>query len=79
MFGLNWMEPLIKVGTLGVGAVVVTYLFLRIFIWSRSIDMPVEQASKHALWTGFLAWAFSSLAPATQAGIYSASQNLGSP
>ncbi|AIY01766.1 hypothetical protein ART_2167 [Arthrobacter sp. PAMC 25486] len=74
MFGVNWMELLILVGTIGVGVTVVTYLALRLFVWSKAESKSLEYIRRHALWTGVIAWAFSSLAGANRAGIYDPDQ-----
>ncbi|MGP9500833.1 hypothetical protein ACT3TS_01305 [Specibacter sp. AOP5-B1-6] len=71
MLGINWMELLVLVGTIGVGAAVVVYLALRMFVWSKAESKSLEHIRKHALWTGIIAWAFSSLTGASRAGLYS--------
>lgn len=75
MFGINWMELLVLVGTIGVGAAVVVYLALRMFVWSKAESKSLEHIRKHALWTGIIAWAFSSLTGASRAGLYSPKQS----
>lgn len=70
MFGVNWMELLILIGTIGVGSAVLAYLVLRLFVWSKAESQSLERIRRHALWTGVIAWAFSSLAGAGRAGIY---------
>lgn len=70
MFAPSWMELLALVGTIGIGAAMVTYLALRLFVWSRAKSKSLEHIRKHALWTGVIAWALSSLAGANRAGIY---------
>lgn len=70
MFGVNWMQLLAIVATLGIGAVVVSYLFLRLFVWTKFASRSLEHIRRHALWTGILAWAVSGLHGANRAGIY---------
>ncbi len=70
MLAPNWIELLVLVGTVGVPAAVVVYLALRMFVWSRAKSKSLEHIRNHALWTGIIAWAFSSLAGAGRAGIY---------
>lgn len=70
MFGTNWMERLFFMGMIGVVVTVVAYLSLRMFVWSKAAAKSLEYIRRHALWTGFIAWAFSSLAGANRAGIY---------
>ncbi|MGO2541960.1 MAG: hypothetical protein ACTH8J_12490 [Specibacter sp.] len=70
MLGINWMELLVLVGTIGVGAAVVVYLALRMFVWSKAESQSLEHIRKHALWTGIIAWVFSSLTGAGRAGLY---------
>ncbi|MBP2413270.1 hypothetical protein JOF48_002069 [Arthrobacter stackebrandtii] len=74
MLAPNWMELLVLVGTGGVGAAVLIYLVLRMFVWNKAESKSLERISKHAFWTGFIAWAFSSLAGANRAGLYSPHQ-----
>ncbi|WP_425859917.1 hypothetical protein [Arthrobacter sp. TWP1-1] len=64
------MERLVLIGTVGVVVVVVAYLALRLFVWTSAASKSLEYIRRHALWTGFIAWAFSSLAGANRAGIY---------
>lgn len=74
MLGVDWMELLVLVGTVGAGAAMAAYLALRLFVWGQAESQSLERIRKHALWTGVLAWGFSSLAPANRAGIYFADQ-----
>lgn len=75
MLGINWMQLLVLVGTIGVGAALVVYLALRMFVWSKAESKSLEHIRKHALWTGIIAWAFSSLTGASRAGLYSSRQS----
>lgn len=70
MFAPSWPEALILLGTVGIGAALVTYLVLRFFVWSRAKSSSLEHIRKHALWTGIIAWVLSSLVGANRAGIY---------
>lgn len=74
MLGANWMEVLVLVGTIGVGAAVVVYLALRLFVWSKAESRSLEHIRKHALWTGIIAWAFSGLTGAGSAGVFAPDQ-----
>lgn len=79
MFGINWMETLILAGAVGVTAVIVTYLVLRLFVWNKAASKSLEHIRKHALWTGIIAWALSNLAGAARAGIYNPDQVQDNP
>ena len=81
MFKPNWMEVLILLGMFGVIAAIAAYLIQRLFFWNKSHDRSLGHIRKHALWTGIIAWALSSLAGAAQAGIVTPalSDVLGSP
>ncbi|ALV46376.1 hypothetical protein MB46_13665 [Arthrobacter alpinus] len=74
MFGSNWLEALILVGALGIGGAMVTYVVLRLFVWSKAQSRSLENIRNHALWTGLIAWACSSLTGAASAGIYAPTQ-----
>lgn len=76
MFGINWMQLLVLIGIFGVGAAVVAYLALRLFVWSKAESKSLEHIRKHALWTGIIAWAFSALTGASRAGLYSPLQSF---
>ncbi len=70
VFAPNLTEVLILLGLVGVGVTAITYLILRLFVWSEPASKSLEYIRKHALWTGILAWALSSLAGAAHAGLY---------
>lgn len=74
MFGINWMEMLVLVGILGIGATVIAYVFLRLFVWTKGQSKSLEYIRRHAYWTGLIAWAVSSLSGANRAGIYDLGQ-----
>ena len=74
MFGINWMEKLIVLGTAGIGIAVVTYFILRVFVWTKGQSKSLEYIRRHAYWTGLIAWAVSSLSGANRAGIYDPGQ-----
>lgn len=79
MLAPNWMEALILAGTVGVVAAVATYLAMRLFVWNKAAAKSLEHIRKHALWTGIIAWALSSLAGAARAGIYDPGQVQNNP
>ena len=68
MFDSSWMERIFFMGMIGVVVTVLAYLVLRMFVWSKAASKSLEYIRRHALWTGLIAWAFSSLAGAGQAG-----------
>lgn len=74
MFNPNWMEVLILLGMIGGIAAIAAYLIQRIFVWNKPQDRSLRHIRKHALWTGIIAWALSSLAGAAQAGILTPTQ-----
>lgn len=70
MFGINWMELLVLLGAAAFGVALLAYLYLRLVKWPSLQENSLEHVRKHALWTGFIAWAVSSLAGVNRAGIY---------
>ena len=70
----NLFEILVVLAPIVALACVVLYLFLRFVVWSPKPDKMLEAVRKHALWTGVIAWALSSLAAAAQAGVYPSGQ-----
>ena len=70
MFGINWMEKLLVLGTAGMGIAVATYFILRVFVWTKGQSKSLDYIRRHAYWTGLIAWAVSSLSAAGQAGLY---------
>ncbi|MEO8219201.1 MAG: hypothetical protein ABI563_00245 [Specibacter sp.] len=73
------MEALILAGTVGVVASAATYFLLRLFLWNKAAAKSLEHIRKHAVWTGIIAWALSSLAGAALAGIYDPDQVQNNP
>lgn len=68
----NLAEMLVLIGTVGVIAAVVVYFYVRLVRWAPRQEKSLEYVRKHALWTGAIAWALSSLAGAANAGVYPA-------
>lgn len=77
----NLLEILVLLAPVVAIICVVLYLILRFVIWAPQRDKMLEAVRKHALWTGVIAWALSSLAAAGQAGTYPSGQlqAVGSP
>jgi len=77
----NFFEILVVFAPVVAIICVVLYLILRFAVWAPKRDKMLDAVRKHALWTGVIAWALSSLAPATQAGVYPSGQlqAVGSP
>ncbi|PYI67307.1 hypothetical protein CVV68_11280 [Arthrobacter livingstonensis] len=66
----NWFQVIVMLApVLAVGSVVL-YLFLRFIAWTPRHGKSLANLRQHALWTGFIAWAVSSLASASQAGTF---------
>lgn len=77
----NPLEILVLLAPVVAIICVVLYLILRFVVWAPKRDKMLEAVRKHALWTGVIAWALSSLAAAGQAGVYPSGQlqAVGSP
>ncbi|WP_207343487.1 hypothetical protein [Arthrobacter sp. E3] len=66
----NLFEILVVLAPVVALAALVLYLVLRFVVWAPKPEKILETVRKHALWTGLIAWALSSLVAAGQAGIY---------
>ncbi|WP_165788260.1 hypothetical protein [Arthrobacter glacialis] len=65
----TFMEMVMSLGVPLALLCVLFYSVLRFAVWTPRGGPSLERIRKHALWTGVIAWAFSSLSAAGQAGI----------
>lgn len=69
MFAPNLTELLLLIGTVGVIGTILVYLYVRLVRWAPRQGQSLEHVRKHALWTGVIAWALSSVGGANRAGL----------
>jgi len=74
MLAPNLTELLVLLGALGVFVAVLVYLYQRLVKWAPNQGKSLEHVHKHALWTGVIAWALSSLSGANRSGLLPAGQ-----
>ncbi|ALE07060.1 hypothetical protein AL755_18950 [Arthrobacter sp. ERGS1:01] len=74
MLAPNPAELIVLIGTVGVIVALLVYLYQRLVKWAPRQDKSLEHVRKHALWTGVIAWALSSLSGGNRAGLLPAGQ-----